>query len=511
MRPLSRWLLPAALMLATASPAWAQGAVALERPAPTAEEREAAFGEIDAAMEAKDVAKAADLLVALTQDETKAVFHGVAYARLGMILADRGLPYASMLAIQRGLQADPTGAAFAAGKAIDQAWQVDDTGPLELVFAENVGIPVDEKTRARVAFLAAKGAAAQGKHLNAVAFLKMVGSSSPDYAEARLLEGVSLSQQGSYPQAIAALEQALAAGADRDDAREWKDLVNLNIARAYYGGGEFVRSIEYFAKVPRSSPHFMEAQFERAWAHFRLDDINGTLSLLYSHSSPYVRGEYFPEAALLEIYGLFLLCKFPQANKQIDEFQARFKPMHEALQAAGAYSEEELFQRMRTEVVDGGESGLPVPVVRGFEGEARFERAAKAVTALDGELGKLDGAQGAWASATREWLSARRSELVRTEGARVSRTLTGMEQQLDQMLQDSEMNKLDILQLESRMYERASYTGVMETAKRTVDRDLRVREGYRWWPYEGEYWADEIGWYKIRTRSECPESMRASE
>ena len=84
-----------------------------------------------------------------------------------------------------------------------------------------------------------------------------------------------------------------------------------------------------------------------------------------------------------------------------------------------------------------------------------------------------------------------------------------MEDELAGMLGNAEMNKLDIMQMEARMYERASFTGVMETAKKTVDRQVRVKQGYRLWPYEGEYWADEVGWFRVDTKAECPESLRS--
>ncbi|MCK6507150.1 hypothetical protein L6R53_27905 [Myxococcota bacterium] len=495
------------LGLLGAGPAMAQQAT--PRVLPSMEERTAAFGAIDEATKAGQTAQAADLLVALTQDPAHQAFHAEAYARLGAMLEKQGYPYAALSAYAQALSTDAQLVASVAKDALRLADQVGDTALLEPVFAKNVGLDVDAATRGRVAYLAARRAHAEGSHGTAVAFLKMVPSDSPSYADAKALEGVVLAHTSRFDDAVKSLEQALAAGATKQDAARWTTLMHLDMARAYYGAGEYVRAIEYFAKVPRSSPWWAQAQFERAWAHFRLDDLNGTLGLLSTHSSPFFSGEYFPEAALLEIYSLFLLCKFPAAGEQIDAFTVRFSPMLKDLQAVGGYSPAEAFERGRDAVLDGKEDRLPVMVARPFLGEARFAAAAATLDTLEAERKKLDGASGAWGEQARQWLDGRKRTLVEVEGGRVLGRAKAMEDELSAMLGNAEMNKLDIMQMESRMYERASFTGVMETAKKTVDRQVRVKQGYRLWPYEGEYWADEIGWFRVDTKPECPESLRS--
>jgi hypothetical protein len=49
----------------------------------------------------------------------------------------------------------------------------------------------------------------------------------------------------------------------------------------------------------------------------------------------------------------------------------------------------------------------------------------------------------------------------------------------------------------------------MPESKRRVKRQVRARVTERLWDWEGEYWADEIGFYRVNTKPECPEGMRA--
>jgi hypothetical protein len=82
-----------------------------------------------------------------------------------------------------------------------------------------------------------------------------------------------------------------------------------------------------------------------------------------------------------------------------------------------------------------------------------------------------------------------------------------METELSMMLNDSEISKLDILQMETRLYERAAAVGEMPDAREVVRRDFRTRKGQVFWPWQGEYWADEAGYYKFSARPECPNGL----
>ena len=82
-----------------------------------------------------------------------------------------------------------------------------------------------------------------------------------------------------------------------------------------------------------------------------------------------------------------------------------------------------------------------------------------------------------------------------------------MEAELAELLGNSDVTKLDLMQMEARLYERASFTGKLPESKRRVKRQARVRAKERLWDWQGEYWADEIGYYKIDTKPECPENM----
>lgn len=78
------------------------------------------------------------------------------------------------------------------------------------------------------------------------------------------------------------------------------------------------------------------------------------------------------------------------------------------------------------------------------------------------------------------------------------------------MLSDSQIFTIDIMSMKTKLYEQAASAGKMPDVARTAERDDRVRRNYVEWPYEGEIWADEVGYYRVETKPECPASMRQS-
>ena len=61
---------------------------------------------------------------------------------------------------------------------------------------------------------------------------------------------------------------------------------------------------------------------------------------------------------------------------------------------------------------------------------------------------------------------------------------------------------------EQRLFERAAVTGSLDLGDQSEElRKQGRRRGYRYWPFEGEYWADELGHYVYATRPDCPADM----
>ncbi len=511
-RPLTGLALLAGLLLA--------GPVAAQTPDPdtteeeeipevTEEQRTEALSAYDEAMESGEKTKAADALLPILDNEELSPLHGEAWVALGDLLVSFDMQYSALIAYANGIEANPETAASKVGLAMDLAADLGDDALLGPVLATNVGVDVDPDTRSRMAYLAARHYFTSSELGMAKGILMMVSSDSPVYPDAQLLKGVLLAQQGKHSDALKPLLLAQETGRSAKRGERFVNMVELNVARAFFGAGNYPRAIEHYNYVDRGSEYWPHASSERAWSHFRLQDMNGTVALLMNHKSPYLIDWYYPEADLLRAYALFLLCKFPDASKEIDRFIAKHEPIMEVFQRElGTMGPQAAWDDVRHHL--GGQSTrMPAELLRRYETEDRIHAAIATVDKADDELSRLANVSAnPFAARATKVLQERRDELVANEGGRVLGHMTIAKSVLSGMMQDVQVTKLDMMQFETRMYERASITGEIELGDRVGQiRKLRRTSLARVWPYEGEYWADELGYYRISARPDCPSDM----
>ena len=450
---------------------------------------------------------AADHLLQIIEDPKHNYYHVDAYAQLGGILEKLSMPYSALLAYEKGLNIDASRIPSIAEKSITLADELGDSEILESIFAANLQIEVSPETRSRMAYLAARSAFAKGDLGPAMGILMMVQPTDPDFPEAQNLLGVIYSQQDRPDSALAPFQIAYQKGLTAEKDAKFQDAVLLNMARSYFGAKNYPQASVYYAQVPRESIYWLDAQFERGWSHFHMQDMNGVLGILHTLNTPFFQDESYAEAELLRIYGMVMLCKFNEANKGIDEFAPRFSPQKDTLSQFATHSPEEIFTMVRNEI-SGKTSPLPHSISRRYIQEDRMLDAIKSVSSAEDEARRLQSVSGSTFSETvTGWVNERKESIINQEGLRIKEDLENQANTLQRQMTSLEISKLDILDMETQMLNRAAQTGKMEDAKRQVRRTKRIRSGELVWEYQGELWADELGYYRVNTKSECPASL----
>jgi hypothetical protein len=473
-----------------------------------------AFADYDTNLASGQKARAADALVAIVQNETYASFHAEAYGKLGDLFRQLDLPYAAITAWTKAFNASDDTNAGEIGlwvpKALETARKVGDVAILEEPFSKNLALARTEDVRGEMAYLAAKEAFHKQSYGLATGMLKLVKEGDPVYPDAKALEGVIMNLQSRPTDALIPFEKAQKAGRDKD--QRFQDLVSINIARSYYAAENFPRAIQAYAAVSRGSAFWPQAQFERGWAHFRINDMQGALAILYSLDTPFFEDWYFPEADLLRIYSMFLMCKFPEADSEIGAFRSKYKDLQSSLSGWSGKSDADSFEIARTYVKKGKHDPLPRAILRPYATDDRFLTALATVESADDELDRLKAVSAnPFSDAAREWVQERRDAVIKAEGARIRGQIEAQEADITAMMGDTEIFGLDILRMKTMLYSQAAETGKMAEAARTVQREERIRKGFREWPFEGEIWADELGYYRVDAAPECPVGMRVGE
>ncbi|MFT6818585.1 MAG: tetratricopeptide (TPR) repeat protein [Myxococcota bacterium] len=476
--------------LGFASPAVAQEVPSAVRPA-------------SEALASGDTAAAAMALLDVLDSARQQSAHGAAWAMLGDLLAGQAHPQAATVAYANAFSSDTTQMQSRLPIAIalaQQAYDLDTLGRGAL--AGDLAALSDSPARSTLAVSAAKAAIQQGDMAAAIAATDLVSSTHDAFVDARIVRGIALSNQQSYGDALASLLIADAAVGD-DIARQ--DWVKVNLARTYYAAENPLKAIEHYVQVSRGGDHWIHAHWERAWAHFVVDDMAGTLSLLRAYQTPFLDDVYLAEGDMLRIYAMFLMCKFPSAKLELDAFQARYQPLLQELDQSMITATP---QSAWSDVMAASESrSLPDALVQPFTEEARMTAATGITERMDAELVSLLSAD-AWGPRVADILVAHKTATITREGERVLAQGRGMQTELREWLGNADLTRLDILDYETRLLERAAITGEVDLGDRLGElRGLRKRRGTRVWPGSEEVWADEVGYESVRTRSDCREDL----
>ncbi len=483
-------------------------------PAPATmsdEQRASLFGPWATALAMGDRDGAAAALLAIVRDPTKADAHGEAWGRLADMYMQLGYEMAAVGAWGKAFALDGPRNAASLATAFELAETVHDDRPIAEAVGKNVGIPVEGETLNALAYTAARTQLDRGEVGLAVAVVALGDPGAPGFEDVAMMKGIVLAQQSRFDEAVEALQIAQATGVTNSRGQAFADLAALNLGRAYYGAGSYGLAITSYASVSRESPHWLEAQFERAWSHFRGNDINGALAMLFNHDTPFFTEDYHPEADLLRAYSLFMMCKFTDATAEINAFQERYEPMSAAL-AGISMTPQEAWTEVVAFVSDQPHQ-LPDWILDPFDGDPRLAEAQLAVAHAEKELARVDGLSPELAEVARKLVEGQKADIIRLEGERVLDRVSEARDELSSMLAGIEITRLDLLNLEAQMYQRASATGQLESADRVGElKELRKRKtGFHVWPFQGEYWADELGWFVFDARPDCPESMARGE
>ena len=348
-------------------------------------------------------------------------------------------------------------------------------------------------------------------------FLAAIPRGDELFARARLQMAKALIMVEQRPMALAVLQDIL----DNDTSSlaaipDGRSLVHLNIARMAYGMALFDQAADHYARVSRTSPYWGDALMERAWAQYALwqgqdldQALSSSLGALLTLTSPTMENLYYPEAWLLEAQIFFILCKANSGNMLIERFLARHKSLHSDLVAAlpaaatnpiGVYQtvvDHRLGKTPKTQ--------LPAPFLNLFLTDPSFDRIEAHLERIEREIDLVKRQRRAWAGgldgAFIASLQSHAESVRQQRGEEIAYRLGREAEILQQTILATELAQLDMLTQQVNLFEAAAAGRV--TPPKQKKRRWTLPDDRRVWPFEGEYWVDELGYYQVTTLSEC--------
>ncbi len=395
-------------------------------------------------------------------------------------------------------------AAGAAAAAEDLGDETVAPSLFDRVYGERLAAALPPQPLAQIRSSLALLAYRAGRYEDAARFAQQVPVDSPGFAKAQYIAG--LLQQRKDPAKAAETFRAIAAmPAASEDLRQ---LAALALGRTLYGMHRYAEAGAAYESLPRFSRHWDEALLEGAWADLRKGDPGGALGKLHSLHSPHLRDEFVPESVNLTAILFQQRCLYPRVRAALEEFDEEYLPMRDQMKKVlqGRPAVEQYW-----EMLSASDPRLPAAAKQHLAKNERVASIVAYLARLAGEDARIRGDAGLAGTPLRDELLeaiAQQQELVRRLGGKfVQGRLEDMARLVDLLEGDKELIAFEATKGEKQMLEER-FDPQPQLAAQRLARPPMPQTGREYWPFDGEYWPDEIGYYRYTVKDACPRSER---
>ncbi len=363
-------------------------------------------------------------------------------------------------------------------------------------------------------------------------YLQAVQPGAEDYAEAQYILGlIEVQEAGDLPSdddtsgfasfgrilvgATQYFQEAVNA-AEASDNLKVQSLAYLALARVAYSLGSFDAAIFYYRKVPTESTSYVDALHESGWSYFLKGDVRRGMGIFHTLDGPDWHHYFLPDMYLLEATVFMTTCHFEYAHDAIKRIEERYLSLAGPLNAflAEYNTPEDLYNAVVLKKTRKNIE-LPKPLRMAMISNSDFYDLYTTVTTYRREIESIQSKRDALGHDLTEQLlghveNAHR-EHVMALGIKIAEILQNLSDELVQLeVQVTEIRieideaQTDYLQKETEdLYkkgEKQQQTSEVAAQERAT---VFVGDKYVTWPFEGEYWGDEINNYRSDLKDVC--------
>ncbi len=371
------------------------------------------------------------------------------------------------------------------------------------------------------------------QYAEAVRLFQKVNRKSDSYVKSQFFTGISYVQlRKSVPavQAFQRVEKAIDEGVSGvDDEARMADLAYLSMARTFYSASirldaetnapsvdekKLSAAVKYWNLIDVASEYWLDALFEQSWAYFMAGDYPRALGNIHTIQSPYFPNSFYPEADVLKAVIYFANCNYQGATTVVARFNKKYVPLKDSLEKIlkrfkGANQEEPFFKFL-LEVREGKASLDPKirPIVENALSDRQLLRNIEYVKLLDDETSRFKRSPAPFRSSAlgqqvEDSLRLARELAVRQAGELALSRYQRNVDELNEHLRNGEKILIDITAAQRNLLDEKLAKGQVSKAESKIYGVVKPDEEHVLWPFDGEYWRDELGFYRQVVESAC--------
>lgn len=372
---------------------------------------------------------------------------------------------------------------------------------------------------------------------DALRLFSKVDRQSKYYVQGQFFSGISNVQVRKSVPAVQSFQRIVGAideGVEGvEDESRMRDLAYLSMARTYYSASvrldennaptidaqKLSAAVKYWNKVDTGSEYWLDALFEESWAYFMAGDYSHALGNIHTIQAPYFPNSYFPEAEVLRAVIYFANCQYDDATTIVAQLQKKYQPIYDDLNKVltrfKGDNQEEPFFKFLKQVRDDQEKGTNnadlksniKPIVELALSDRQLLRNLEYVKVLDEEAARFKKAkanfqESALGADVKDALQLARDLAVRNAGQLARDRYQRNLDELNEHLRNSAKILIDITAAQRNQLD-AAMAGAQVSAAESKANIVKPDEEHVIWPFNGEYWRDELGFYRQTITSRC--------
>ncbi len=361
-----------------------------------------------------------------------------------------------------------------------------------------------------------------GLSADAKPYLEKVATKADDYGRAQYLLGLiafedeSTGKAEMVKAASQAFQQAVVAGEAQGAAGQpVVDLAYLALARLAYEFEQFDAAIYYYKKISKNSPKLASAFYEAGWTYFLKNDTSRALGTFHALHSPFFAHQFYPELWVLEATTFVNLCQADHAEAAMNMFAQEVlvlaPPLRDFLKKNKR--PEDFYASFIDSVNKKTASSLPRRLQSPVLSNVEFFNLYKTIQQIDKEEALIKAnlsPLGAFGQDLLARLGQLKNERISEAGVVIQKTLRQTEKDIGTYQDKLDQLKVDLTDLQLNKIE-GEIKGEQPTADAGVvtQGNLAIAGSDSMvWPFEGEFWKDEIGAYRAFVKEQCSKMNR---
>lgn len=358
----------------------------------------------------------------------------------------------------------------------------------------------------------------------AITFLKLSVEKNPNNESALNMLALSYLKKNDTENAINAYNKLLSLYSKKANNNSKKGYTTLNLARAHFQAKSFEDAAGYYRNISKDNSAYRESLTELGWSYLHLGKVRSALSVIQTLHTPFYENYFEPESLVLRAILLNYICQFDEAEKAVKSFGDNYESTlnvlsnwtNQTITVADAISEinaaTEVLRSERTNVSNEEEMNnykgkIPFKVTRSILKDYRMRNLYDTYLAVRDESRIAKKAFGGSKNNLNPFLDkiyAGRTNYFKNQLAmKFNQVILSLEKNIMYYNQQIKFVNYEILEAKKSQLRIKIASKDKSTVNDDQNRNFYVKNGYRYWPFQGEFWIDEIGNYQYLGVNYC--------